>query len=287
MVLTTAQAFARFEERIEPSDYHYSTRVPARVESAADNLERAFDHTCDMPFEMAEVMGSVAKRTAVAPIDDIDVLAVFTDAGALRRYRGNAQQFLYRVRNAYQGSSVQAVGSRGQAVRVFFQHGGYVDVAPVFRAGLADTFYLPAGNGDWIQTRPFVANAWFARRNRELSYNLARLVMLLKKWNGAHSKRLSSFHLETVAGNVFRTLGSNMRNGLDDFFSWSQSNLNVSDPGGCSGDLASGMSYSTRSEVIQSLRTASARSSAALRAENAGNHDEARRLWTIILGDQF
>jgi hypothetical protein len=193
---------------------------------------------------------------------------------------------LYRIRRAYDGLEVAQVGARGQAVRVFFKTGGHVDVAPVFSHG-NDIYGLPNGEGGWINTAPTVANNWFATRNLELGYNLAPLVRLLKKWNGSHSKRLRSFHLETVAAHVFRTLGSNRQSGLANFFEWAPNHLDVSDPGGQSGSLTSYLSWTTRQEVTQSFRTAADRASKALAAEAEGDHDEAKRLWRIILGTAF
>lgn len=69
-------------------------------------------------------MGSAAKGTTVRPIDDIDVLAVFSNAnGAWDSYRFDSQALLYRVRRAYSGLSTAQVGARGQAVRIFFKNG--------------------------------------------------------------------------------------------------------------------------------------------------------------------
>lgn len=178
------------------------------------------------------------------------------------------------------------MGARGQAVRIFFQNGGHVDVAPVFSHG-NDIYGLPNGSGGWINTAPTVANVWFRKKNAELSYNLAPLVRLLKKWNNSHSKRFRSFHLETVAANTFKTLGSNRRSALQHFFEWAPSHLSVSDPGGCSGDLSSYLSWEARQGIYSALASAADRAKRANDAEARGDHADAKRLWRIILGDNF
>jgi SMODS domain-containing protein len=177
-----------------------------------------FRATSDLPFHQGRLIGSASKGTIVRPLDDIDVLAIFSnEKNAWNRYRNNSQEFLYRIRRAYDGVQTIQVGARGQAVRVFFQTGGHVDVAPVFISS-TDAYLLPSGDGSWILTSPFVANTWFTNKNTELGHNLAPLVRLLKKWNIAHSKRLRSFHIETIAGHTFSSLSSNRRTGLQKFF---------------------------------------------------------------------
>jgi len=202
------------------------------------------------------------------------------------KYKNDSQAFLYRVRRAYDGLSTAQVGARGQAVRVFFQSGGHVDVAPVFSYG-NDVYGLPAGNGRWINTAPTVANSWLATRNNDLNYNLVPLVRMLKKWNAAHSKRLQSFHLETIAGTVFGSLGSRRQDGLARFFEWAPKHLDVTDPGGQSGSLSSYLTWSTRQDVLASMKAAADRAVKANAAEASGNHAEARRLWGIVLGPMF
>ncbi|WP_152030827.1 SMODS domain-containing nucleotidyltransferase [Agromyces aureus] len=277
----------QFLSDISVTDYQKTSIVNARKDRVVENLTAAFPPTSDLPFSRAILMGSAAKGTIVRPIDDIDVLAVFSNAnGAWNTYRSDSQAFLYRVRRAYNGLSAAQVGARGQAVRIFFNNGGHVDVAPVFSHG-NDIYGLPGGDGRWIDTAPTVANAWFAKKNADLSYNLAPLVRLLKKWNNAHSKRLRSFHLETIAASTFSTLGNNRQSAMANFFEWAPSHLNVRDPGGQSGALSGYLSWSGRQEVTQALASASDRARKANEAEARGDHDEAKRLWRIILGSSF
>lgn len=287
MALTTTQAFAKFLEDITATEHQKKSIIEARKNRVVENLAAVFPNTSDLPFSRALLMGSAAKCTIVRPMDDIDVLAIFSNANnAWDKYRRDSKSFIYRVRRAYDGLEAAQVGTRGQAVRVFFQSGGHVDIAPVFSYG-NDVYGLPDGTGGWINTAPTVANSWFAGRNAELGYNLAPLVRLLKKWNGAHSKRFQSFHLETIAANSFKTLGSNRQSGLTSFFEWAPNHIDVSDPGGQSGSLSGYLTWAARSDALQALKTASERAGRARDAEARGDHAEAKRLWRIILGDSF
>ena len=287
MFLTTAQAFAQFLESITATEYQDKTFIPARKRSVDDRLSAKFPSTSDLPYHKGLLMGSAAKNTIIRPFDDIDVLAVFSnEKNAWNKYRYDSKSFIYRIRDAYDGVSAQQVGTRGQAVRVFYESGGHVDVAPVFWVG-DDVYSLPAGDGSWIHTAPTTANAWYLEKHRELSYHLSPLVRLLKCWNRAHSKRLRSFHLETVAGTTFSSLGTNYRDALQKFFEWAPTRLSVQDPGGQGGDLSSYLTWNGRQQVLTALSSANERAQSAVRAEAAGNHAEAKRLWRIVLGDDF
>ncbi|MDQ0212895.1 SMODS domain-containing nucleotidyltransferase [Arthrobacter bambusae] len=287
MTQTSSQAMAAFLADITVTDYQKTSIINGRKDRVVENLTAAFPSTSDLPFSHTVLMGSAAKGTIVRPIDDIDVLAVFSNKqGAWSKYRSDSRAFLYRVRRAYDGLEIAQVGARGQAVRIFFKNGGHVDVAPVFWHG-GDIYGLPSGNGGWINTAPIVANSWFANRNSELKYNLAPLVRLLKKWNNAHSKRIRSFHLETVAAHTFSSLNGNRQEALAKFFQWAPAHLDVSDPGGQSGLLTAGLSYGDRKEILDSFKSAANRAVKALDAEARGDHAESKRLWGIILGSTF
>lgn len=287
MTLTTTQAMANFLEDITITDYQRTSIVAARKNRVVENLTASFPPTSDLPFANAVLIGSAAKGTIVRPIDDIDVMAVFSNVNdAWSKYCWDSRSFLYRIRQAYDGLEIAQVGARGQAVRVFFQSGGHVDVAPVFSHG-NDVYGLPNDDGGWINTAPTVGNAWLARRHAELGYNFAPTVRLLKKWNGTHSKRMRSFHLETVAGTAFQSLGSGRQNALASFFQWAPNHLDVNDPGGQSGNLSSYLTWGRRQEVLESLAAAAGRAQKAQVAEALGNHIESKRLWRIILGDSF
>lgn len=287
MALTTAQAFATFLENVTATDYQRNTLIPARKRTVDERLSEKFPSTSDMPYAHGILMGSASKATIIRPVDDVDVLAVFDNVnGSWSKYWNDSKSFIYRIRDAYNGVSIQQVGTRGQAVRVFYDGGGHVDVAPVFRQS-GDVYHLPNGTGGWILTAPVVANSWFAQRSKTLDYRLAPLVRLAKAWNRAHSKRMQSFHLETVAATAFASIGTNYRVNLQQFFEWAPKWLDVSDPGGQGGSLSSYLTSTGRQELVRALNAAADRAKRANEAEAGGDHSEAKRLWRIVLGDDF
>lgn len=90
-----------------------------------------------------------------------------------------------------------------------------------------------------------------------------------------------------MAASLFSTLGSSRQNGLARFFEWAPAWIDVADPGGQSGALSGYLTWTGRQEVVESLHTAAERASKALTAEAGGDHEEAKRLWRIILGSAF
>ncbi|MBT2555470.1 nucleotidyltransferase [Arthrobacter sp. ISL-5] len=284
MAITTAAAFSEYVTAIAPTVNQWNS-VNSRFNSSRNILSTEFDGT-DMPLHRMALMGSAAKGTIIRPIDDVDAMAVFANAPALyEKYKSNSQGFLYRVRDALAGKRVETVGSRGQAVRLFYVDGGHVDIAPVLTASKG--YLLPAGDGTWITTDPEACTSWLNTQDGQHASNLKPLVQLLKKWNRAHSSRMRSFHLETVAASMFTTLGNNQRANLRVFFEHASKWLPVKDPSGHSGRLDLYLSERSRSDVVSSFSTAHKRAVAAGEAEASGNHEESLRLWKIILGADF
>lgn len=79
MSLTTNQAMAQFLHDITATDYQKSSIIEGRKNRVIENLTAVFPKSSDLPFSRAILMGSAAKNTIVRPMDDIDVLAVFSN----------------------------------------------------------------------------------------------------------------------------------------------------------------------------------------------------------------
>jgi hypothetical protein len=109
----------------------------------------------------------------------------------------------------------------------------------------------------------------------------------MKQWNRSHSKYLKSFHLEVMITNTFESLGSDSRDAAEKFFGWGKSHVRVTDPAGHSGDLSTYLTYSNRQSVLTNLESSRQRAASANAAELAGNHEEAIRLWRLVLGNEF
>lgn len=287
MASTTAGAFSEFADIIKLTE-DQKRQVEVKRRATKDYLLEGFDSSSDMPLLETTLIGSVARNTIIRPLDDVDIMAVFSDENDVyeNSYSSDSQAFLQRIRKVLGEEFTVTAGARGQVVRLYYKTGPDVDIAPVFRSG-SGGYLLPSGDGSWITTDPGKQKEWFSQENERLSWRLSPLVRILKRWNNEHSKHFRSYHLEVVAAAVFSSIGPKYREALARFFEWASNHVNVDDPAGHSGDLSDYLTTQDRSALLLRLSHAAERANKALKAEDDGNHEEAIRLWRIELGNEF
>jgi len=287
MASTTRDAFDKFYAAIQPTDTQISSMATKRI-ATHNYLIEGFGPSSDMPLIRTELIGSAQRATIIRPVDDIDVMAVFSDSNDVyeNTYVLNSHAFINRIRRVLGEGSTATVGVRGQAVRLFYKSGAHVDIAPVFAAN-SGGYLLPSGNGGWITTDPDKQFQWFKSEVQRLGSHLLPTIRLLKRWNNVHSKHFNSYHLEVVIAHSFGSLGGDWRDNLAKFFEWAPGHLGVADPAGHSGKLDDYLGYAKRQALLLRLSNAGARAKDALAAEARGDHKEAIRLWRIELGDEF
>lgn len=283
---TTIQAFSSFLEIITPTNSQMEV-VSARCSRTEEYLKEAFPSASDLPLRRVFLIGSASRKTLIRPVDDIDVIAVFDNKDEVfSRYRYQSGQFLQRVRTALQAkTTIQNIGARGQAVRLFYKATPHVDIAPVFSSS-GGGYYLPSGDGGWITTNPETQDVWFQERRNELGSSLVGLIKILKRWNNIHSRHWQSYHLEVATAKVFKSIGG-FPTALQCFFEYAPGHIDCTDPAGHSGNLSAYLTYASRRALLLRLSEAEKRATFAINAAASGNHDEAKRLWHIELGDEF
>jgi hypothetical protein len=290
MALTVAQAFADFAAAIKPTVTQEAT-IATQRSAVAGFLVAKYPSGSTMPLTHVRTIGSAARKTLIRPVDDVDVFAVFVASQVWTSYQHDSKQLLYRVREALAGYNVKTVGSRGQAVRLFYTNGPNVDITPAFPVtnlfGQADGYYIPRGDGGWQQTDPYKHHDFMAERNQALGGYLKPLVRLLKRWNSSHSSRIKGFHLEMITQAIFTGLGTNMRANVESFFQHAGDYTHVNDPAGYSGDLAARWSWQHALNVSQSFSTALTQVQRARAAEAEGKPAEAMRQWRMVFGNEL
>jgi hypothetical protein len=289
MALTVAQAFVDFAALIKPTATQEAT-ISSRRAAVEGFLVAKYPSGSTMPLTHVRTIGSAARKTLIRPVDDVDVFAVFDDSQVWSSYQYDSKQLLYRVREALTGYSVKTVGSRGQAVRLFYSDGPNVDITPAFpvvNIWGADGYVIPKGDGGWQQTNPYKHHDFMAERNQALGGYLKPLARLLKRWNSSHSSRIKGFHLEVITQAIFTGLGAGMRENVHSFFQHAGGYVHVQDPAGYSGDLAAGWSWQKQQDVFQSFSTALTQVQRAQNAEAAGDPAESMRQWRMVFGSEF
>lgn len=286
MATNTAEAFDEFKAKLQPTPAQQET-IESRRDVTHRYLAESFGPASNLPLIRTTLIGSASRGTIIRPLDDIDVLAEFSNAhGAWTSYRHDSKAFLYRVREALNAYRVEVVGARGQAVRLFYKSAPHVDIAPVF-AYQGGGYALPNGSGGWLTTDPDAHKAFIEKRNNELGSRLKPLVRLLKRWNRVHSGYLKSFHLEVMVASTFTSLGGDSRDACELFFGSAQTRLSVQDPAGHGGDLSAYLTWQRRMNLTSNLESARPRAATANACERAGDHREAIRHWRVIFGDEF
>lgn len=287
MVKDIAIGFNEFHARIQLTENQKET-MNSRVTRTRELLEKAFPSTDSSPLQSATLMGSGARDTLIRPLQDIDIFATFTNKdGIFEDYRRDSKKFLYRIRERVDAkTSVEKVGARGQAVRLFYTDNLHVDIAPAFK-WKGDGYALPAGDGTWLTTDPLIQTKWAEERNASLDNLYKRRVRMLKRWNQVHSARFSSWHLEVLVQEVLTAMTRNSREDLTRFFGLAASNVHVDDPDGHGGDLADYLTRDQEIQIMDLLMKSYERAKKALQAEGKGDAQESIRLWRVLLGEEF
>jgi len=285
MATTVDQAFAEFAAKITPTPVQDNV-MAARSGAVRGFLDETFGSSSNMPILSTRIIGSASRKTLIRPVEDVDILAVFTHGQVWSQYQGNSQTFLYRVTDALSKYRVEVVGARGQVVRLFYDAPPHVEIAPVFRM-TAGGYVLPSGTGGWLATDPVAHETFMNQREQALGGHLRPLVRMLKRWNRVHSGRLKSFHLEVMTQAVFKTLGADRPGAVAMFFETAGNFLHVNDPAGHSGDLAARLSALQELAVKESFRLGREHAGRAIDYASRGNLSTALDQWRIVFGDEF
>ncbi len=240
-----------------------------------------------MPLLRTTLIGSAQRGTIIRPLDDLDILAVFENKDHIfETYRNDSFAFINRVRDALNQYEVKLVGTRGQAVRLFYTNRPHVDIAPVFKWSTGG-YGLPDGSGGWITTDPDFHYEWINRKNQELNYRLKPMIRMIKRWNNTYETKLKSFHLEMMVTNTFTSLGNDSREAAEMFFDSAPLLMRTIDPSGNSGDLSEYLTVTNRQLITNRFNRCKNKCAEANRLEVNGDHRGAIEKWREIFGNDF
>lgn len=173
--------------------------------------------------------GSYSRDTAIAPLDDVDIIFVIDPKPwqdwleSIANSRPNPQKVLDSFANAiryrYKDSTVYM---QRRSVCLQLNHLD-VDVVPAIEQ-FNDSRYIhipDTQNGGWIKTAPKVHGEIATEINKKRNGRFKPLVKLLKYWNGnlPEPARFKSFAIETIAVKTFQYAEfESLEAGLVDFF---------------------------------------------------------------------
>jgi len=171
--------------------------------------------------------GSYARDTAIAPLDDVDIIFVVNpqawQTGLLYYSPPTPETILHSFANAvryrYPNSSVKM---QRRSICLQLNHLD-IDVVPAIDGEPSgQMIWIPdAETGKWIKSSPKTHSDVATSINKDRGGNFKPLVKLLKNWNFnlPSTANLKSFILETMAARLFQNVGiPTLEQGLLIFF---------------------------------------------------------------------
>jgi hypothetical protein len=198
--MTVAQAFDQFLRALEITDEERRLADRKKLEIRDVLQER-------LKLDAVIISGSFGRRTAIRPLNDIDLFIVLNEHvhGALRSQP--PQRCIETVQGVLQKAYPDGVSIRPQdrSVNITFPSPpvGY-DVVPAFKVQ-GDTYIIPdLDRESWIRTNPEEHAKLCKEADARAGHVLNRLIKTVKHWNANHGKKLRSFHIEVMAYDAFR-----------------------------------------------------------------------------------
>lgn len=297
---TTPLAFNDFMKRLELTESDRSKASRQQNELR----ERLREHLGGITRDV--IVGSYARRTAIRPLNDLDLFLVLDPQVHGARRSREPQLMLEDVQRALRkcypppGPETRI---QGRSVNIQFTGTGIgYDVIPAFLVPSSGTskkevYKIPdRARQIWIDTNPEVHKQRCIDANKLAGGMLNRLIKAVKHWNQGHRdagghKPLRSFHLEVMAYGAFAAKPADERRGLRDLFEFLSRHVDRAcpDPAALGPDIGADLRKdAVRLERARTvLREAAQLAREAVQHEERGDHKSACASWRSLLGEQF
>lgn len=327
-VLTTNKAFQVFSR-------DFVDLSPLRVERAIDSRNWLIGQVEQFPGKDStfpalfrekngKMMGSFSRKTKIRPLDDIDLLLVFSADGATYSRYGSEVEI--SVPNTTKASNLLALSDNGKlnSIRLLNKikaalksipnysqadirynqeavtlklksYEWNFDLVPaLFTAPDSmgrDYYIIPDGNGKWKMTDPRIDASRTTELNQYHDRKLLKVIRLLKCWNSRPvAPKIGSYLLENLILNCFnsRSVISSTQEAIKDFFEYLQTAIysSCADPKGLQGDLNT-LDFDTQIKIAIAANNFTSIASEALSYEEKGDHEKAIKEWQKIFGSNF
>lgn len=288
--MTVAQAFHQFLLKLE---------IPADRRKRADEQKNRVRTDLEAHLKLDEVFvsGSFGRRTAIQPLDDIDLFIVLNESvhGGLRSQ--STQPCLDAVLAALQRAHPSGVSMRRQrrSVNVSFQSTGIgYDVVPAFELPSRRGVYIipDAERQSWISTNPAKHAELCNQADARAGNVLKQLIKAVKHWNATHGKHLRSFHLEVMAYSAILRPSDSLPGRFQHLLAQLADKILQAcpDPAGLGPRIDQGMPQDQRQQRAQQLRNAADKVETAIeldRQKQPGTVAQAHQILRKLLGDIY
>lgn len=292
------------EKEVENTYEEHADRKKVSRRKGRDVNERKerLKEVLDEKFEIEEehMFGSFTRGTLVGPMDaesDTDVMIVLSEAEHkkwMEQDNGakNCLQALKRAIEKHPNYSQTDVSIDRNVVAVKF-HDFTVEIAPAFNHPQGG-YVIPdtASEGQsWVRTNPRMYKEMFEAVDESHGGRLQKAARLAKKWKKENDVSVSSYHLEVIVFNHFRTLPDDtpVDEAMEDLFAKLPSKLrdNVNDPAVPEERLDAYMSQEQKQEAIWKSKEARKTTERARRHKKNGRLSKSKKELRKVYGDDF
>ncbi|MCG0634922.1 hypothetical protein IMAU80128_03279 [Lactiplantibacillus plantarum] len=274
--------------------------------------------------EFALKMGSLARKTQIRPLDDVDQMIIFSAKGStanldtsqwnqvfvnvpdsapeLKKMDGEnglssikVLNYLKQLLNGISQYQSADIKRSQQALRLELSSYDWgFDIVPGFRTADDEQGYyyyiIPNGNGTWEKTDPRIDRQNLTEYQKETPIDLREVVRIIKYWRKAHNAvcKLNSYALETTVLDFIDTnpIYSNSREFIENFLLYLSKAVlgSVQDRKGIQGDLNS-LDYIDRLEIQEKAIYYHDMIKEANNYESESMSEQAIKSWTNFFGD--
>ncbi len=234
--------------------------------------------------------GSFSRRTAIRPLNDIDLFIILDPAVHRDVYPpATPEQCLQKVQRALQKAYPNKPAARiqGRSVNIEFQGTGIgYDVVPAFAVS-ENRYMIPdRERQSWINTDPERHKAACTAANTRAGSKLNPLIKLAKQWNQEHGRVLRSFHIEVMSYSAFSSPPASYPEGITALFEYLASAVLVpcQEPAGVGPRIDAGMPSQERGKANQAFQQAATNARKALELDRLGRVREAHGIWRELFG---
>lgn len=239
--------------------------------------------------------GSYSRRTAIRPLNDIDIVLVLNRDTHKDVYPSPStlpDACLQKVQGALDRAYQARVPIRLQnrSVNIEFKESGIgYDIVPAFVVTGGSYMIPDRKRKSWIETNPEKHRDACVKANERAVGKLNPLVKMAKHCNARAEKRLRSFHLEVMAYEAFGAPPARLSDGLQALLAFLADRVlrTCPNPAGAGPNIDDGMPPEERNAARDFLKRASEQAARALRLERENMTEEAHFLWRDLLGDPY
>jgi hypothetical protein len=242
--------------------------------------------------------GSYGRKTAIRPLNDIDLFLIFTmeASGSSRGVR--PEEFLKRVKQAlekeFHGKQARL---QNRSVNIEFSGTGIgFDVVPALEdLRQPGIYWIPdVRRGEWIRSNPRKHIEACDAANTGAMQRLKPLIKGIKRWNQLQGKPVPSFLLEVMAYAGIASFRPEPRlsvyaQGMAHLFQFMSERIRADwkDPAELGPSINAGIDEGHLQQGQQRLSGAARKAARALELERVGDMPAANALWRELLGTDY